>query len=162
MIMKILFRKQKIPINSWNSFLNRIINGFFKIPNETLEWWWILSFEIKLTLCKMMVTMGCREGCTSLSRAKFGWLVKTMSIQDDEWWNICGCERINAKTRWCNCVFWTPWWCSCINSPKIVEKLAFDCINPLSMFPNSEMKSSNSLLLWLGELYITATHPFLF
>ena len=60
LIIKFLFRKQKISNGSFKSFLN-CINNFFnriKIPNETLESWWVLNFEIKLTVYKLMMTMG--------------------------------------------------------------------------------------------------------
>ena len=47
-------------------------------------------------------------------------------------------------------------------SHKITVNCDFEKSMQLSVSSKTERKDSNSILLWLGELYITATYPFLF
>ena len=49
-----------------------------------------------------------------------------------------------------------------LKSPKITVNWDFEESMPLSMSSKPEWKDSNSVLLWLADLYITATYPFLF
>ena len=46
--------------------------------------------------------------------------------------------------------------------PKITVNCDFEKSTLLSISSKPERKDSNYILLWLGDLYITATHPFLF
>ena len=47
-------------------------------------------------------------------------------------------------------------------SPKITVNWDFEKSMLLSISSEPERKDSNSILLWLEDLYITATYPFLF
>ena len=48
-----------------------------------------------------------------------------------------------------------------LKSPKITVNWDFEKSTLLSMSSKPERKDSNSILIWLGDLYITATYPFL-
>ena len=47
-----------------------------------------------------------------------------------------------------------------LKPPKITVNWDFEKITPLSIPSKPERKDSNSVLLWLGDPYITATYPF--
>ena len=49
-----------------------------------------------------------------------------------------------------------------LKSPKITVNCGFEKSTLLSISSKPERKDSNSILLWLGDLYITAAYPFLF
>ena len=49
-----------------------------------------------------------------------------------------------------------------LKSPKTTVNWDFEKSTLLSMSSKPERKDPNSILLWLGDLYITATYPFLF
>ena len=49
-----------------------------------------------------------------------------------------------------------------LKSPKITVNCDFEKSTLLRISSKPERKDSNSILLWLGDLYITATYPFLF
>ena len=49
-----------------------------------------------------------------------------------------------------------------LKSPKITVNWDFEKSTLLSISSKPKRKDSNSILLWLGDLYITATYPFLF
>ena len=46
-----------------------------------------------------------------------------------------------------------------LKSPKITVNYDFEKSTLLSISLNPETKDSNSILLWLGDLYITTTYP---
>ena len=48
-----------------------------------------------------------------------------------------------------------------LKSPKITVNWNFDKSKLLSISSKPERKDPNLILIWLGDLYITATYPFL-
>ena len=49
-----------------------------------------------------------------------------------------------------------------LKSPKMIVNWDFEQIILLSKSSKPDKKDSNSEVLWLGDLYTTATYPFLF
>ena len=113
--------------------------------------------------------MSWRVGWTPLSTARFGWSVNMRSIQEEE----LGSKWVGSDTNW-----WNPYvvlresiWCPsndvmssdyhdwdlALKSPSITVKEDLSILTWFNNLSKLTKNSSNSLLDWLGDLYITAT-----
>ena len=103
-----------------------------------------------------------------------GWSVKIKSIHDDDWGNIwvgsaMSCLKPCVVVRESISVWWKVIMSSdhhfgdlALRSPKTTRNWDFEQSSLLSKSSKPEKNDSNSEVLWLGDLYRTATYPFLF
>ena len=121
---------------------------------QCIIWWWHFTWS---------------EGWTSLSTAKFGWSVKIRSIHDDELGNKwVGSEISHCKpcivVRDSICV---PSWDVtssghhdldlALKSPSIIVKEGLNCLIWFRSLSKLDKNSSNSVIDWLGDRYVTTT-----
>ena len=103
-----------------------------------------------------------------------GWSAKNKSIQDDDWGNIREGSKIiclkpcivvrESICMPCKVVMSSEHYAGdlALRSPKTAVNWDFEQSALLSNSSKPDKKDSNSEVCWLGDLYTTATYPFLF
>ena len=108
--------------------------------------------------------LGFRDECAPLSSTKFDWSVEIKSIQEVEvgrrwvgsvmsWWKSC--KNVRASRRAPSTVvlsFFHQEEDLALKSPRIIVKRELDDAVVFKMSSKFDKKSSNSAVLWLGDL----------
>ena len=120
-----------------------------RLSLQYVIWWWHLGFRVE---------------CVPLSTTQFDWSVKTKSIQEVEvgrrwvgsdmsWWKPC--KDVRASRRAPSTVvlsFFHQEEDLALKSPRIIVKRELDDAVVFKMSSKFDKNSSNSAVLWLGDL----------